>query len=153
MFNGRRDNRQSWKTRWSALKGRFTYTSQNHRIIEYTKLVPEADDIGEESPPDTWPEFGRIEAKHLSVVYPGTSKKVIKDISFVIPSGSKVGVVGRTGAGKSSFLQALFRLVEHDGEILIDGISTKTLGLNDLRSRIAIIPQEPFAWQGTYVVH
>jgi ABC-type multidrug transport system fused ATPase/permease subunit len=58
--------------------------------------------------------------------------------------------VGRTGSGKSTFLQALFRLVEPlSGDIHIDGINTKTLGLNELRSRIAIIPQEPFCWAGS----
>lgn len=76
---------------------------------------------------------------------------VLKNITLSIKAGSKVGIVGRTGAGKSSLLQALFRLVEPfpKGCIKIDGIETSELGLNDLRSRITIIPQEPFCFGGT----
>ncbi|KAL3900009.1 MAG: hypothetical protein SGCHY_001648 [Lobulomycetales sp.] len=120
------------------------------RIMEYTKLKPEAEEeIEDTKPPPAWPKQGKLDVKDLSVVYHGSSKQVLKGISFSIPAGSKVGVCGRTGAGKSTFLQALFRLIEPGGEIKIDDIDTKTLGLNDLRSRLAIIPQEPFCWKGS----
>lgn len=68
---------------------------------------------------------------------------MLKNLNFVISGGEKVGIVGRTGAGKSSLLQCLFRMVEPEGNIVIDGVDTKTLGLHDLRKKISIIPQDP----------
>lgn len=74
----------------------------------------------------------------------------IKELSFTVQPNMKVGIVGRTGAGKSSILQALFRLCElHEGKVLIDGVDIRTLGLHILRKNIAYIPQQPFLLQGT----
>jgi ATP-binding cassette, subfamily C (CFTR/MRP), member 4 len=74
----------------------------------------------------------------------------IRNMNFIVQAGMKVGIVGRTGAGKSSILQALFRLVElSEGTIEIDGVDTKKMGLHMLRSHIAFIPQSPFLLQGT----
>lgn len=75
---------------------------------------------------------------------------VLKGITLDIKGGEKVGVVGRTGSGKSTLIQVLFRLVEPSGgRIVIDGIDICTLGLHDLRSRFGIIPQEPVLFEGT----
>lgn len=75
---------------------------------------------------------------------------VLNDLSFTIPAGKKVGVVGRTGSGKSSLLLVLFRMVEtRVGRVLIDGVDTRSLGLGDLRSRMSIIPQQPVLFGGT----
>ena len=69
---------------------------------------------------------------------------VLKGVSFEVEGGQKVGIVGRTGAGKSSFTLALFRIIEaEEGTILIDGIDIASIGLHDLRSKITIIPQDP----------
>ena len=69
---------------------------------------------------------------------------VLKGVSFEVEGGQKVGIVGRTGAGKSSFTLALFRIIEaEEGAILIDGIDIASIGLHDLRSKITIIPQDP----------
>ena len=76
---------------------------------------------------------------------------VIKGVSFNVQPGWKLGVVGRTGAGKSSLLQAVLRLVEPEpsSEILIDGVDTKTVGVQTLRRSISLIPQTPFLYQGS----
>jgi ABC-type bacteriocin/lantibiotic exporter with double-glycine peptidase domain len=74
--------------------------------------------------------------------YGGRGEPVLKSVSFTVPGGTKLGVVGRTGAGKSSIAAALFRLVEIDeGAIRIDGIDVSTVGLHTLRRRMAIVPQ------------
>ncbi|KAF8926024.1 Canalicular multispecific organic anion transporter 2, partial [Haplosporangium gracile] len=76
---------------------------------------------------------------------------VLRDVSFSVQAGQKVGVVGRTGAGKSSLIQALFLLCDlEQGQVWLDGIDTRTLGTEDLRSSIAIIPQDPILFQGTF---
>ena len=75
---------------------------------------------------------------------------ILKGITLRINGGEKIGVVGRTGSGKSTLIQALFRVVEPTGgKIIIDGIDISTLGLHDLRSRFGIIPQEPVLFEGT----
>lgn len=74
---------------------------------------------------------------------------VLKNLKFVIYPREKVGIVGRTGAGKSSLISALFRLADVEGPIEIDGVVTNEIGLHDLRSKISIIPQEPFLFSGT----
>ena len=74
---------------------------------------------------------------------------VLKNLNFTIDQSDKIGVVGRTGAGKSSIVTALFRLIEYEGKILIDNIDCKSIGLHDLRGRISIIPQEPILFNGT----
>ena len=126
------------------------------RVFEFTKLPSERPAKTEFEPPKDWPESGKIEVRNMSLKYPSTDPSqegnlVLKNISISINPGEKVGIVGRTGAGKSSFLQALFRMVEPVPEksISIDGIHTSDLGLDDLRSRISIIPQEPFCFKGT----
>ncbi|CAG2179445.1 unnamed protein product, partial [Oppiella nova] len=75
--------------------------------------------------------------------------KVLKGVTVCLKGGEKVGVVGRTGAGKSSLISALFRLAEPEGQILIDGVGVRAIGLHDLRRRISIIPQEPTLFTGS----
>lgn len=85
----------------------------------------------------------------MSLRYDSEGETILKNISLKIQSGSKIGVVGRTGAGKSSLIAALFRLMHIEGLIEIDGVNTKTISLAILRSKISIIPQNPVLFSGS----
>ena len=121
------------------------------RVLEYTTL-PQEDALEVDQgtkPNELWPTIGQIEFKDLSVYYNNSSKAVLTIVSCTIQGGEKVGIIGRTGAGKSTIIAALFRMVEANGQIIIDGIDTKTIGLHDLRKRISIIPQDPVVFNGS----
>lgn len=117
------------------------------RVMEYAELPSEAPLESEPKyrPPNEWPSSGEIILSDLNFKYSENSNFVLKNLNLRIQAKEKIGIVGRTGAGKSSIVQAIFRLAELDGEIIIDGIVTNTLGLHDLRKRISIIPQGTIA--------
>ncbi|RYR13161.1 hypothetical protein Ahy_B04g070294 isoform C [Arachis hypogaea] len=121
------------------------------RIKQFTNLPSEAPwTIPERTPPQDWPSHGNIELDNLQVRYRSNTPLVLKGVSLTIQGGEKIGVVGRTGSGKSTLIQVLFRLIEPSaGKIIIDGINICNVGLHDLRSRFGIIPQEPVLFQGT----
>ncbi|KAI9595929.1 hypothetical protein BDF19DRAFT_422368 [Syncephalis fuscata] len=121
------------------------------RIAKYTRLSPESSQNINIIPPANWPDQGAIEFRNMTLTYPNTTKAVLNKVSFKIKPGEKIGIVGRTGAGKSSMLTALFRLTEVTPSncILIDDIGTSNIGLYDLRSRLAIIPQTPILFKGS----
>ncbi|XP_058461288.1 probable multidrug resistance-associated protein lethal(2)03659 [Malaya genurostris] len=121
------------------------------RVTEYTNLKPEPPLESEHKyrPQRNWPEDGMIKFSNVDLSYSDDGEKVLKDLNFTIWPNEKIGIVGRTGAGKSSLIQALFRLAPYEGVIEIDGLDTKTLGLKDLRSKISIIPQDPILFSGT----
>lgn len=100
--------------------------------------------------PDGWPAAGAIEFQNASLSYRPGLPLVLKDLSFSIRGGEKVGICGRTGAGKSSIMNALFRINElESGTISIDGIDISKIGLEDLRTRLSIIPQDAVLFVGT----
>ncbi|KAJ1988194.1 hypothetical protein H4R33_002526 [Dimargaris cristalligena] len=106
--------------------------------------------VADHTPPPEWPMKGVIEMKYLVLRYRPELPPVLRNVTFGTNVQEKIGIVGRTGAGKSSIMLALFRLVEPtSGSITIDGISIRELGLRDLRSRLAIIPQDPVLFEGT----
>ncbi|KAJ6588712.1 multidrug resistance-associated ABC transporter [Mycena capillaripes] len=121
------------------------------RILHQIEMPPEAPQyIPEAKPDDNWPSEGKIEFRNYSTRYRAELDLVLKNISFEINPAEKLGVCGRTGAGKSSLLLALFRIIEGvEGSIFIDGIDIKNIGLHDLRSSISIVPQMPDLFEGT----
>ncbi|ORZ00014.1 P-loop containing nucleoside triphosphate hydrolase protein [Lobosporangium transversale] len=121
------------------------------RVSEYMDIEEEPPAIIEGSrPPASWPHSGEITINHLTVRYAPDTPDVLKDVSVKIKAGEKVGVVGRTGSGKSTFAISLFRFMDPtSGSICIDGIDISKIGLQDLRSNLTIIPQDPILFKGT----
>jgi ATP-binding cassette subfamily C (CFTR/MRP) protein 4 len=121
------------------------------RILEFCKLEPEAplDMDADKQLDDSWPSQGIIQLKNLSVRYRQGLPLVLDGINCTIENGSRIGIVGRTGSGKSTFVQSLFRLIEaEDGSITIDGVDIAGVGLHRLRKRISVIPQAPTLFSG-----
>ncbi|XP_053272848.1 ATP-binding cassette sub-family C member 4 [Pleuronectes platessa] len=119
------------------------------RAMEYTELESEAPWETEKRPPPDWPQKGLVTFDQVSFSYGGDGPKVLQDLKVMFRPKEKVGIVGRTGAGKSSLVSALFRLAEPEGEIYIDGVLTSEIGLHDLRQKMSIIPQDPVLFTGS----
>ncbi|ORX96337.1 P-loop containing nucleoside triphosphate hydrolase protein [Basidiobolus meristosporus CBS 931.73] len=121
------------------------------RVREYMTIEQEPPAVIEsERPPQGWPSKGEISVKNLVMQYAADQPPVIRDISFDVHPGEKIGIVGRTGAGKSTLAVAFFRFLEPaSGTIFIDGVDIGKLGVQDLRSNLTIIPQDPVLFTGT----
>jgi ABC-type multidrug transport system fused ATPase/permease subunit len=121
------------------------------RVKEYLDVEQEAPSvIPEARPASNWPSKGSVEFINYSTRYRPDFDLVLKDVTFKILPGEKVGVVGRTGAGKSSMALALFRALEAEkGKILIDDVDVGLIGLQDLRESIVMVPQDPTLFTGT----
>ncbi|KAF6122855.1 ATP binding cassette subfamily C member 1 [Phyllostomus discolor] len=121
------------------------------RLKEYSETEKEAPwRIEEMAPSSTWPEVGGVEFRDYSLRYREDLDMVLKHINITINGGEKVGIVGRTGAGKSSLTLGLFRINESaEGEIIIDNVNIAKIGLHDLRFKITIIPQDPVLFSGS----
>ena len=145
------------KMKSSLIGGLHTLTSYENsmigyeRCVEYTKCPSEApkkkvtDDVL-----GSWPHKGKIEFINFSVKYRPDTEIVLKDINFVIQGKEKVGIVGRTGSGKSTITLCLFRILEAtEGRIMIDDVDISSIGLDKLRNNLTIIPQDPALMEGT----
>ncbi|KAL8209914.1 hypothetical protein R6Q57_006646 [Mikania cordata] len=121
------------------------------RIFQYSSIPSEPPLVIDSNRPDhLWPSHGKVDIHHLQVRYAVHMPFVLRGITCTLHGGTKTGIVGRTGSGKSTLIQTLFRIVEPTcGEILIDGINISSIGLHDLRSRLSIIPQDPTMFNGT----
>uniref|UniRef100_A0A8K9WYE8 Multidrug resistance-associated protein 1 n=1 Tax=Oncorhynchus mykiss TaxID=8022 RepID=A0A8K9WYE8_ONCMY len=121
------------------------------RVKEYEDTEKEADWRHDQSSlPPGWPTAGNIDIRGFGLRYREDQELAVRNITVAIHGGEKVGIVGRTGAGKSSLTLGLFRIIEAcEGEIHIDGVNIATLGLHELRSRITIIPQDPVLFSGS----
>ncbi|XP_048326439.2 ABC transporter C family member 10-like [Ziziphus jujuba] len=127
------------------------YIVSVERLNQYMHIPSEAPHVIEQNrPPSNWPAVGKVEIHDLQIRYRPTTPLVLHGISCTFVGGHKIGIVGRTGSGKSTLIGALFRLVEPaGGKIVVDGIDISTIGLHDLRSRFGIIPQDPTLFNGT----
>ena len=121
------------------------------RVLEYARLPSEAPEvIPRHRPKISWPAHGAVEFINYSTRYRPGLDLVLKNVNLLIKSKEKIGVVGRTGAGKSSLTLALFRIIEPaSGNISIDDLNTSSIGLLDVRQRLAIIPQDAALFEGT----
>ncbi|KAJ3403600.1 hypothetical protein HDV05_007743 [Chytridiales sp. JEL 0842] len=121
------------------------------RTIEYSNIPQEPAGVVESyRPPAHWPDQGVVEVRNVSVKYSPELPFVLKDLTFSTKRGEKIGVVGRTGAGKSTLSLCMFRILPiAKGSIHIDGYDINRMGLHDLRSRLTMIPQDPVLFTGT----
>lgn len=124
------------------------------RVMEYINLQPEAkqdieDDEEKKLDASDWAKKGEIKFNDLSLKYSEESHQILKSLNLQINPGEKIGICGRTGAGKSSIIQAIFRLAHNEGVIEIDDVDISTVPLHVLRKNISIIPQESILFSGT----
>lgn len=122
------------------------------RIREYCDVPSEPEletSNSANKPPVEWPNSGKLVLNDLKMKYSESGEYILKGLNFEIKALEKVGIVGRTGAGKSSIIQSIFRLALNEGLIQIDERNIAVIGLHDLRSKISIIPQEPVLFSGT----
>jgi ABC-type multidrug transport system fused ATPase/permease subunit len=121
------------------------------RILQYASVPSEPPLVIESNRPEqSWPSRGEVEIRDLQVRYAPHMPLVLRGITCTFKGGLRTGIVGRTGSGKSTLIQTLFRIVEPSaGEIRIDGVNILTIGLHDLRLRLSIIPQDPTMFEGT----
>lgn len=121
------------------------------RLEQYMHISSEAPEIIESNRPAfTWPSVGKVEIHDLKVRYRPNAPMVLRGVSCIFEGGDKIGIVGRTGSGKTTLISALFRLIEPtEGKIIIDDINISTIGLHDLRSHFGVIPQDPTLFSGS----
>ncbi|KAL2322779.1 hypothetical protein Fmac_027158 [Flemingia macrophylla] len=121
------------------------------RILQYTSLPSEAPLVIKDNQPDnSWPSSGDVHLRDLQVRYAPHLPIVLRGLTCTFTAGAKTGIVGRTGSGKTTLVQTLFRLIEPvAGHIVIDRINISLIGIHDLRSRLSIIPQDPTMFEGT----
>ncbi|XP_066157428.1 ATP-binding cassette sub-family C member 4-like isoform X2 [Euwallacea fornicatus] len=138
-----------WGMRQSAeLENQMTSVE---RVLEFARIEHEqdVDSAPDRKPPPSWPGKGHIEFVDTSMRYDLSHEPVLKDLNIVILPEQKIGIVGRSGAGKSSLILTLFRLCRYEGEVYVDHLDISVLGLHDLRRKISIIPQEPILFNGS----
>uniref|UniRef100_A0A7N8XUN0 Multidrug resistance-associated protein 4 n=1 Tax=Mastacembelus armatus TaxID=205130 RepID=A0A7N8XUN0_9TELE len=119
------------------------------RVVEYTELESEGPWETRQRPPPDWPSKGLVTFDQVDFSHTVDGPPVLRDVKVTFRPKEKVGIVGRTGAGKSSLIAALFRLAEPQGKIYIDSVLTSEIGLHDLRQKMSIIPQDPVLFTGS----
>ncbi|XP_038071457.1 multidrug resistance-associated protein 7-like [Patiria miniata] len=132
----------------------FTDTEKNmvsmERAQQYITGLPTEQQHGMYKAPPSWPQHGQVSFKNISFAYRPNLPNALDGVTFDIQPSEKLGIVGRTGSGKSSLLLVLFRMVEiQGGQVTVDGVDSAHLSLEELRSKLAIIPQDPFLFIGS----
>ncbi|KZT67065.1 P-loop containing nucleoside triphosphate hydrolase protein [Daedalea quercina L-15889] len=128
---------------------RFEVSDSLERIKQYLDIEHEPAHTANGVPPAYWPASGHLTVERLSARYSKDGPRVLHEISFEVRSGERVGIVGRTGSGKSSLALALLRCIHTEGKVFYDGLPTDRINLDALRSNITIIPQSPDLLSGT----
>lgn len=141
----------NWGIRiWAEVESRMTSLE---RVRHFASLPQESNVIGDSSQvylPSSWPANGEIKFVGVKARYAENRPMILKGLDFTLPAGAKVGIVGRTGSGKSTVFQALYRFIElEEGKILIDDVDISKVPLARLRRALAIIPQDPTLFIGT----
>ncbi|XP_012069008.2 ABC transporter C family member 8 [Jatropha curcas] len=140
---------QVFMSRWYCNLSNYMISIERMKQFMHIPTEPPAI-VEDKRPPPSWPSNGRIELQELKIRYRPNAPLVLKGINCTFKEGTRVGVVGRTGSGKTTLISALFRLVEPaGGQILIDGLDICSIGLKDLRTKLSIIPQEPTLFRGS----
>lgn len=145
QFNDLLGNLQWFVRQWSELENQMVSVE---RVLEYTKIQCE-EERDKKNLPVNWPNDGNIEFKNVYLKYKKDNPPVLKNLNIVIKANEKIGVVGRTGAGKSSLISTLFQLYPLEGKIIIDDVEVTSIPLSDVRTKLGIIPQEPFLFSNT----
>ena len=125
------------------------YMTSVERVMTFTKLEREPGYEEERIPPKDWPRRGSIVLRDVSLTYYPGGPQVLKNVNISIKGGAKIGVAGRTGAGKSSFVAALMRMPDADGKIIIDDVPIKEIGLQQARRGISVLSQSPVLFSGS----
>ena len=119
------------------------------RIITYTHIEQEPGYDCHQQPPQSWPNHGQVAIKNLSLVYYQDGPEILKDITFSVNSQEKIGIVGRTGAGKSSLVSALFRMPQPTGQVIIDDVDIAKINIQSARRAMSVITQNPILFTGS----
>ncbi|KAF5649387.1 canalicular multispecific organic anion transporter 1 [Fusarium sp. NRRL 52700] len=139
---------QSLLTWWTMIEASI---GAAHRVQQFEKETAQEDILEQvASPPDSWPKAGLIELKELSASYLSSVSPVLRNVTFTVQPGQKVGICGRTGSGKTSLILCLLRMIKiNGGSILIDGLNTSHVPAKTLRERLITIPQDALILNGT----
>jgi ATP-binding cassette subfamily C (CFTR/MRP) protein 4 len=130
-------------SKWADLE---THMTSVERVLEHADIKQES---GQGIVLKTWSKVGEIKFENVELWYSNLNEAVLKSVSFVVRPREKIGVVGRTGAGKSSLVSALFRLCDFEGKVFVNGVDIKTLSLEFLRASISVVPQDSVLFSGT----
>ena len=119
------------------------------RVITYANLEQEPGYKCDQQPQQNWPEHGRVQVKSLGLVYYDGGPDILKDVNFSVDSREKIGIVGRTGAGKSSLVSALFRMPQPTGQVIIDDVDIGEINIQSARRAMSVITQNPILFTGS----
>ena len=131
---------------WSETEN---YMTSVERVVKYSQIEQEPGYQNQRQPPEHWPQHGQVQIKDLELVYYHGGPKILQGVTFTINPHEKIGVVGRTGAGKSSLIAALFRMPQPTGYVIIDDVNVSDVNIQSSRRAMAVITQNPVLFTGT----